>query len=619
MYPRDYDNYANDNSTIVQSFVELKMPPTDGKGIVQEGAKDEYLFELYDPEMLKYLEEQIEKDSKLTPEQKKTSYSPMYKTLSKFNVYLAFEPIQWQVPFMIQSTLPFPPELKNPAGFTWSDTQIIYGTPTNLIQYVSHRINEMHRSHPYYYTCPSETDVYGWMNWLDTYRYSVAWMNSWPFKAYKTEGDIFKLKPFSDIPANIPSELSYLFRNWSTLGYGVMYFGVRLDETDEPKTRTWDEDIYSGSNYKPGPPPVPPVDPPVPPDNPGKVPDDPAKPSDPADPGTPSNDPETPGNPDGNINIVKFYSSKNGDGTYKYLENHVREKTVRNIQIDDEPGYKVDSWFTSIDYKKPTSKTESYDNTRAGVTPSSLSGESSTTIKLPEPETTLYIRLVKSMDVVKIYETGGKVDKVKEEPITIPGDNKYPVTTPDEGYEYTGAKESPDPNVHPKKWPDVPGGTPTTDNPISLPETIQTLYIHYEKEAAGPKLIIHESELSHNFTLADVTGALQSTIRKYAKVDAPSCGYTWYTSKGNKRTCSTTMSETDSGTYQFGIHNHPSYNPQFVYKWIESNTEYSGNGKGASGFEISATPDMMITLSRSASGDKPTLNIIIHALICPLK
>ena len=75
-----------------------------------------------------------------------------------------------------------------------------------------------------------------------------------------------------------------------------------------------------------------------------------------------------------NRHIIK----QNGDGTYKYIENHTREKTVRNIQIDDEPGYKVDSWFTSIDYKKPTSSSESYDDTHSSVTPGSLSGDKPT-------------------------------------------------------------------------------------------------------------------------------------------------------------------------------------------------------------------------------------------------
>lgn len=173
-------------------------------------------------------------------------------------------------------------------------------------------------------------------------------------------------------------EFGNLFGNSYNSGYSVIYFDVAPTE-QEPYTRTWDEDVYSGPNYKPGPPPVPPVDTPDTPqnpDNPGNTPDDPTKPSNPDDPGK---DPGTdPGNPDANINIVKFYSSKNGDGTYKYIENHVREKTVRNIQIDDEPGYKVDSWFTSIDYKKPTSSSESYDDTRSSVTPGSLSGDKPT-------------------------------------------------------------------------------------------------------------------------------------------------------------------------------------------------------------------------------------------------
>lgn len=66
------------------------------------------------------------------------------------------------------------------------------------------------------------------------------------------------------------------------------------------------------------------------------------------------------------------------------------------------------------------------------------------------------------------------------------------------------------------------------------------------------------------------------------------------------------MSETDAGSYSFTLSNRAGYNKQFVYKWVESNTSFSGDGPGHGGGTRTGAPDGAMTLSRAIS-DKPTL------------
>ena len=152
-------------------------------------------------------------------------------------------------------------------------------------------------------------------------------------------------------------------------------------------------------------------------------------------------------------------------------------------------------------------------------------------------------------------------------------------------------------------------------------EPTETLYVRLVEEKKAEQqiveigqsgLVLHENEISHNFGLDNVTGSLLSTVREYSSVNVPSCSYEEPCDCDDEDGCSGghdcngTMSEVDAGNYSFDIHNKYNYNKQFVWKWEEANTEYSGAGGGHNGFDVEAVPDMDMVLSRSFS-DKPTL------------
>lgn len=417
-----------DDINLLHMFLSLEAPVTLGNGVPdKENLRNEKLLQFFSDKVRQEVED---RENKYNEEYKKqygkddnAAYAKsLIDIMQKYQYKLQCEAVTWSVPVITSSGIGLP-MVSNIADknirWIYTSKDIVYGTIGDKalyllkdymrisggkgrnsdqykqfmasggfdesIQYMNQESKEFN-SYIQYATKGSLYCDVGWNDWIT---------QGFTTKRITFENSGYPLYPYLGQVNGL--SLGQLAGTAYQVAYGVIYFDIAPAKS-EPKTRTWDEDIYSGSNYKPGPPPVPPVDPDNPggdpgkvPDDPtkpsdpanpggdpGKVPDDPTKPSDPADPGIPSNDPETPGNPDANINIVKFYSSKNGDGTYKYIENHVREKTVRNIQIDDEPGYKVDSWFTSIDYKKPTSSSESYDDTRSSVTPGSLSGDKPT-------------------------------------------------------------------------------------------------------------------------------------------------------------------------------------------------------------------------------------------------
>ncbi|AKL96203.1 hypothetical protein CACET_c27580 [Clostridium aceticum] len=94
-----------------------------------------------------------------------------------------------------------------------------------------------------------------------------------------------------------------------------------------------------------------------------------------------------------NINIIKTYEEDgNHVGTYS------RNNNPQRIIIQNEIEYKVDEWFISRDYvnvNESTTWTQIKSNTS-----SSSSGKSTTTVKVEEPNTTLYVKLIKKTEVV---------------------------------------------------------------------------------------------------------------------------------------------------------------------------------------------------------------------------
>ena len=99
-------------------------------------------------------------------------------------------------------------------------------------------------------------------------------------------------------------------------------------------------------------------------------------------------------NPDkAKINIIKTYEEDgNHVGTYS------RNNNPQNIMIENEVTYKVDEWFISKDYVS-TSQSTTWTQIKSSAS-SSSSGKSTTTVKVEEPNTTLYVKLIKKTEVV---------------------------------------------------------------------------------------------------------------------------------------------------------------------------------------------------------------------------
>lgn len=372
--------------------------------------------------------------------------------------------------------------------------------------------------------------------------------------------------------------------------YRTVGFALHLytpDMLEQPSgTPTWDSSTYPSDNYKPGP-----------------APDTSDRTKYPKETSyTPNNNNKS--------NIVKFYVRKQGDSEVP-VSNFTRENTLHTININDEPGYKVVDYFSSTTYKKPESSSTTYESVKSTVPNGSLKGTSSGSVVLtPESnENTLYIKLISNVKVVKVYETGGNVDKVVTDTNPNITNNTLNITTPDNGYEYTENIQSPTDKT-PSSWEDVPDGTPGTEVNVPLRDDTTTIYIHYHKDgSSNTGLVLHENEISHQFGLSDVKGNLLDGIRKYSSVSVSgSCDY-WYDGDDDDDGyyCGAPYEYQNSDDWTYTIENVPNYNTQFVWKWVQTDQKsYSGNGLSESGGEGRSTPNMNMVLQRSIS-DKGTL------------
>lgn len=594
MRPIDLEAFKRGESEelIINVFTNLVMEDKNGLGI-RTGEGKTRLFEFLYDEIESYYIEKLNEYQSLSDEEKAVTDDPMTATMKKFKMKVSFEPVTWQVASAGSSILPT--FYNNPWQYLWTDTQVIYGTVSNVHSYMTKRLNEhMHDSGwaHLYPNCPDYNSWSSWLQYLENNRVTSGWAWGWDQEAYHIETPVYNLSPYTVESEYDKILLSELGGKFSRLGYGFMIFGISLDDT--ASTSTWDSKTYPKDNYKPGPAPQ----------N-----TDPSKPDGPYPSDYPSEGKDyIDKNKDHKFNIVKFYAQKNGDGSYIYQENHTRQQVVHRIDIDNEPGYTVDAYFTSPTFKKPTKKNDSYDVWKNSIQLGEKQGTSSgsITIEPTSADTTLYVRLVEQIDVVKIFEENGVTVKVKTETPTIE-DGKYTVKNPEDAFNYEEAQISPDPNVEPKNWENVPkDGIKTEDLTLKIPDTTKVIYIRYTKDSSdNAALVLHENEISHNFNLRDITGNLLKTSRHYKYISVPECDYFYDCGCSDDDdscdcwSCNDDMDQESPGNYYFEVVNKPSYNKEFVYKWKESNTVYNGTGGGYQGFEVEASPYMEFTLSRA--------------------
>ena len=488
---------------------------------------------------------------------------------------LCAEPIHWAVNEVVLPTAPDGSNGVDLNAFYWTP-RVEYGT-VSQISFLTY--NWLWDATKLW------MQKYGWYTTDDAVTQYIAqagqsWDWSLAYTAYmldRTDVDL-GMYSFADCGIDPDTAEQQRLRFWhdyaGSLGYGIIVTDINAGKNGG--TSSWDEDIYSedGTNgvYSPG----------------------------------PSEDTSTQGGNELKNNIVKFYARKDGNNNYVYQENHTRMNTISPIEIEDEENYLVDSWYVSDTFKQPTKSNDSYDTWKNSMN-NTQTGTSEETVEINAGQT-LYIRLVESLRVIKVYETDGNVDKIKIETPTLDGD-KYKVITPDNGYNYTESFISPE-SKDITRWNDIPtNGTPSEDLTLKIPDTTKVIYIRYTKDSSdNAVLVLHENEISHNFNLRDITGDLLKTTRHYKYISVPECDYFYDCGCSDDDdscdcwSCNEDMDQESPGTYHFEVVNKPSYNKEFVYKWKESNTVYNGEGGGYQGFEVEAAPYMEFTLSR-AYGD----------------
>ena len=598
MMPVDAEHWADNKKLLLHEFVELKMRKTNGLGIQSGGS--EPLFTILDPEIKKYYEDSVKEYNKLTEEQKKSENTPMISTLMHYHIKVAFEPITWQVP-VATGILPSLSQSKelNKWGYYWSGDGLLYGTPTNVAQYISNQLNKAVKQQGLVGGVPDVSDVSAWASFLEQYQMSHGWAWGYAEKAYYLEKEEYGMAPHGDVSLSLADMIRY----WDTLGYGVMYFSMTKD--DEPAgTPTWDKKTYpDGPTYKPGPSPE------------NTYPD---KPKGPYPQDYPSEGPDyVPVNKDHTFNIVKFYAEKQPDGTYKYKENHTRELAIHTVDINDEPGYKVDNYYTSDKFEKPTNPTDDYDVWKTNKAPKkTLEGTKAEKIqvKATDPDTTLYIRLVSTpmLTIVKYFPNGSKT--VEE----IPWQPTYDSSEP--GYVYEQDKQSPD---KPDPIPDTfesTSGTPGSNPIIPVNPSTKIVYIKYGLPPDDSKITLHQNELAHTFTMEDINTLVKLThtfeSRAGSGSDEHYCGGCISDSDGDwcpGHPCSWTR-KIDDADYSYVIKNQMDYGSttfvgsQGAFASVETGTVDDSGSLGIGGGSTNGLePNLKFSIYRDKAKDNVTL------------
>ena len=574
--PLNEATWQQDQTMIISALVSMTVQEKNGLGVPT--GKKVHLFEFYDRELQSKLDKYIGKYISEGQDAGMAYANALYDVMVEEGIKLSIEGVGWTIP---QVVIPgFPVMKNNKWNFNWNTHEIVYGTVGDVADYTAKRFSE--EAHRVWagtpYECPDwNTDWDGYMDWLNRNNVEFGFMWGMFPNAYRLDkpeftGTAKELQPYTG--QTRPNYLYDLIRDREKVGFNVMYFGA----TPEDGTSTFDEVNYSSSStdgYRPG----------------------------------PSEDKSTDGGTEAKNRIVKYYANKLSN-EYIYTENHTRENTVSQVTLENEEGYKVDSWFTSNEFKQPVSDTDSYDDCKNSI-PNKQTGTSATGMVQLEKEDTLYLRLVKQPEVTKIYESNGATDKVVVDNNPRFEGGSLIVTTPDEGYNYVEGVESPE-NADPDSWQDVPAGNSTIDTRIPVKDTTKEIFIHYQKpDVAATGLVLHENELSHQFGLSDANnGVLVQGVVNYSSVSSGESCDEDVGDDDDYEACGSDYEWVDSEAWHFSLSNHKVYDKKFVWDWRQTGaTSWGADDLGESGGDRktgSNEPDGRMVLQRSFS-DRPVL------------
>lgn len=337
-----------------------------------------------------------------------------------------------------------------------------------------------------------------------------------------------------------------------------------------------------------------------------------------------------------NIKIEKYYEDfNNATDKYEPVAYFGRNENPHTIAIDDEEpvGYSVADWFTSTTDKVPPENgdiqeetfkkyKDSYNNGKYKYD-EALNNRITTITILPEDnEIVLHVLLQQiqpvEVDIVKVYDnTNGTTDKVVvDRDVEVENGTYYP-PTPDNGYNYTEATTTPDKLVdEPSSWNEVPKTNHTTNEGVPVPDTTNTIYIHYIKDPTLVEgIVLHQNEISRNFdlTLLAPGAGLAEIYRIFDSVDnnrsCPEDIYVGDDSDGNPEydDCGADIAEHYSNShYSHSVFNDIEYPKDFVYLSQASNTDVSDTANSTSGFKgTNMFPNLDFTVQR-AYNDKVT-------------
>lgn len=540
--------------TLVEFMLNTNIVDMDGRGNKKSNET---------VPMMTYVDPKLQSEYESLKAQGDTS---AFTTVFKNNqLRLIIEPIHWCYVPVINPTDPRPDHRGTLFQSSWCTSEMIYGPISKVLYYVMEQYYKTFADVDGY-NLPSGMSWSQYADWARIHGMGVDWDWDMADEAYMLASDQLDLG-LTKYDNSSQDTLWHKLNYHDSLGYGVMVTSL----TEQEGTSTFDEKTY-GTNYSEG----------------------------------PSEDKSKDGGNEAQNNIVKFYAKKTGND-YTYKSNYTREKTVGTIVIEDEliGGYTVDNWFTSPTYKRPVAQTDSYDDTKNSIE-NKQSGTDTGTVTLNQGET-LYVRLIESPKVVKIYTTGGNTDKVETDPNPEFSDGKLIIKTPDDGYDYEENTQSPE-DKDVTSWEEVPDGKTTTDTTVPIEDDTTVIYIHYNKdpEDTGSKLLLHENEISHQFNLSDANGgSLVDGIRKYSSVSVSgNCPYTWSCSNPDHGThsCSAPYVYQNSDDWSFTITNDADYasNKTFTWAWVQTDQkDYSGNGLSESGGTGTSTPNGEIILQRT--------------------
>lgn len=224
--------------------------------------------------------------------------------------------------------------------------------------------------------------------------------------------------------------------------------------------------------------------------------------------------------------ITKWYVIEREGGKQEVFDVVTRKNTPHVVNVlnegDLESDYYwyVEKWGTSLSTEAPedgdTSTTfEDYWSRNKGT--QSDTKPAIVTIKPNDPDKSIYVKLVlkvlpkKKVDIVRVYENPGQPPVIEVESNVKVENNTVDGNSPKPGFTYVENVNTSEPRKDITSWDEVPGGTSGRTPQIPVSETDKTIYIKYEgapvenPQATG--LVLHENEISHQFTLSDVTGS----------------------------------------------------------------------------------------------------------------